>query len=46
MGSGITWWGCALMTLCFAAFAVLLARATRPKTPSSATSDGPAGREV
>ena len=30
IASGISWWGCALMTLCFAAFAVLLARATRP----------------
>jgi hypothetical protein len=30
IGSGITWWGCALMTICFSAFAVILARATRP----------------
>ena len=45
IGSGITWWGCALMTLCFAAFAVLLARATRPETTSSAPSEGPAGPE-
>jgi hypothetical protein len=45
VGSGITWWGCALMTLCFAAFAVLLARATRPATIRSAISDGEAGRE-
>jgi hypothetical protein len=36
IGSGITWWGCALMTACFAAFSVLLARATRPsRTPRS-----------
>lgn len=28
--SGITWWGCLGMTLCFAAFSVALARATRP----------------
>ena len=34
IGSGITWWGCALMTVCFAAFSVLLARATRPGGPS------------
>ena len=45
IGSGITWWGCALMTLCFAAFALLLARATRPETVRSATNDVGAGRE-
>ena len=28
--SGITWWGCAIMTVCFAGFAWVLARATRP----------------
>jgi hypothetical protein len=33
VGSGITWWGCALMTVCFAAFAVILASATRPDVP-------------
>lgn len=33
VGSGITWWGCALMTVCFGAFAVILASATRPAVP-------------
>ncbi len=28
--SGVTWWGCAVTTVCFTAFAVALARATRP----------------
>ena len=45
IGSGITWWGCALMTLCFTAFAVLLARATRPASLTPATSDGSPDRE-
>jgi hypothetical protein len=31
--SGITWWGCALTTLCFAVFSVALARATEPDPP-------------
>jgi hypothetical protein len=28
--SGITWWGCAITTLCFTVFSVALSRATRP----------------
>ena len=30
MLSNVMWWGCAVTTVCFAAFSVVLARATRP----------------
>ena len=30
MLSNVMWWGCAITTVCFAAFSVVLAKATRP----------------
>jgi len=29
--SGVTWWGCAITTVCFAGFSLVLARATSPE---------------